>query len=69
MTIDRRDFVAGAALAAAAPTLTLHAILPLTVEEEVTHPVMLIDGWSVPDMDNASAVWIRIGHSWRAAWR
>jgi hypothetical protein len=69
MTIDRRDFVAGAALAAAAPTLTLLPISPLAVAEEVTYPVMLIDGWSLPDRDNASAVWIRIGHCWRTAWR
>jgi hypothetical protein len=69
MTIDRRDFIVGAALAAAAPTLTLLPILPAAAEEEVTHPLMLIDGWSVPDKDNASAVWIRIGHSWRTAWR
>jgi hypothetical protein len=32
--------------------------------------VFMIDGWNVPGDDEAAdKVWIRVGHSWRTAWR
>jgi hypothetical protein len=73
MTIDRRDFVTGIALTATAPALTM--LLPVSSPSFATagrHPVtvMMIEGWSAPDESGGTdAAWIRIGHSWRTAWR
>jgi hypothetical protein len=68
MTIDRRNFVTGAALTALAPTLTLLPASPPALAVEVAPPVILIDGWSVADQSEA-AVWLRVGRTWTAAWR
>ena len=68
--IDRRSFVAGTALVALTPALHwLPAQLP-TPETATDRLVLMIEGWSVPD-ENAPAdvAWIRIGRSWRTAWR
>ena len=68
--IDRRNFVTGTALFAAAPTLNLLPASPPTLATELSHPVMMIEGWSVPDESNPAAVtWIRVDRSWRTAWR
>jgi hypothetical protein len=70
MMVDRRAFVAGAALLAVAP-----ACGPLPPEAaanvaDVGPPVLMIDGWSVQDdSDPGNQVWIKIGHGWRTAWR
>ena len=75
MMIDRRTFVAGTALVAVAPTLGL---LPTQAGPSVAAPsaataariVFMIEGWSVQDeRTTADQVWIRIGRSWRTAWR
>jgi hypothetical protein len=68
--INRRDFLTGVALTAVAPTLSFLPASPPALAAEISHPVMMIEGWSIPEETNAAAaVWIRIGHSWRTAWR
>jgi len=68
--IDRRTFLAGTALVALAPPLErLPAQLP-TPETAKGRVVLMIEGWSVPEESAAADVaWIRIGRSWRTAWR
>lgn len=70
MTIDRRTFVAGTVSATLAPAL---ALLPVQLPAPATaaaHLALKIHGWSSPDESDATDVaWIRIGHSWRTAWR
>jgi len=70
MTIDRRTFVAGAASTAFAPAIALLPVDILTPATDSSRLVLKIDGRSLQD-ENATAnvVWIRIGHSWRTAWR
>lgn len=68
--IDRRTFVAGATLAAVAPTLALLPAPPPTPATDSGRLVLKIDGWSLLEEGTpADAAWIRIGHSWRTAWR
>ena len=68
--IDRRTFVAGTALVALAPTANLLRVELANSESPAGQRVLMIDGWNVPGESNAvDAVWIRIGHSWRTAWR
>ena len=70
MTIDRRDFVAGVALTAVAPTLSLLPASTPTLAAELSPMIMMIEGWSIPEESDAgTAVWIRVGQSWRTAWR
>jgi hypothetical protein len=70
MTIDRRGFVTGAALTAAAPTLTLLPASSLTLPTELGPASLMIEGWSIPDESSTAAgLWIRVGRSWRTAWR
>jgi hypothetical protein len=70
MTIDRRDFLTGVALTAVAPTLSFLPASPPALAAEISHPVMMIEGWSVPDEINAAAaIWLRVDRSWRAVWR
>jgi hypothetical protein len=70
MTIDRRNFVTGVALTAMVPGLPLLPALPPTLATELSRLVLRIDGWSDPAESGALDVaWIRIGHSWRTAWR
>jgi hypothetical protein len=70
MMIDRRAFVAGTTLVAFAPALEF---LPAPLSPPVANAsglVFMIDGWSGPsDSDRADEVWIRVGRSWRTAWR
>jgi hypothetical protein len=70
MMIDRRNFIAGAAVVAVGPGL---GVLPEALREQVmslTYPAFMIEGWSAQAAnDSASQVWIRIDRSWRAAWR
>jgi hypothetical protein len=68
--IDRRDFIADAALVAAAPPLQL---LQPRLSQPVTNldsPVFMIDGWSVQENSYtiSSQVWIRVDRRWRVAW-
>jgi hypothetical protein len=68
MAIDRRAFVAGTTLVAFAPAV---GFLPTALSEPAANAnnlVFKIEGWSAPN-DNADEVWIRVGRSWRTAWR
>jgi hypothetical protein len=68
MVIDRRAFVAGTTLVAFAPALEFLAV-PLSLPAaNANRLVFMIDGWSVPS-DSADEVSIRVGRSWRTAWR
>ena len=68
--LDRRTFVAGSAAIAFAPAVSALPAQFQAAEIASNHPVFLIAGWTVPDQDSADdVVWIRIGHSWRTAWR
>ena len=70
MMISRRTFVAGSASVAVTPALDLWPAQLPTPETTMGRVVLLVEGWSVPDeSDAANTVWIRIDHSWRAAWR
>ena len=70
MMLHRRDFVAGVAVTTVAPTLALVPASPPILATELSPLVIMIEGWSVPDESNvATAVWIRVGRSWRTAWR
>jgi hypothetical protein len=68
MTIDRRAFVAGTTLVAFAPAIGFLPILPSTPAVNATDLVFKIEGWSIPN-DSADERWIRVGRSWRTAWR
>jgi hypothetical protein len=67
MLIDRRAFVAGAAMAAVVPIPQLSAHSAPATTGRV---VLLIDGWNKPvDETTVDQVWIRIGLGWRTSWR
>ena len=70
MIIDRRVFVAGAAVAACSPALRLLAS-DVAVPELGTAlpPVFMISGWSTEADGAGDEIWIRVGHGWRTAWR
>jgi hypothetical protein len=69
--LDRRTFLAGTGLMTVAPAFELlPAQLGALPVESSNHLTFLIDGWSVADeageLDQMS---LRLGQSWRAAWR
>ena len=70
MNVDRRTFVAGAALVAFTPALRIlpsEAAVP--VATAVVQPALLISGWSAVDASVNDQIWINIGHGWKTAWR
>jgi hypothetical protein len=68
--IDRRTFVAGAAVAVVAPFPDLRARLSSPPPAPTSPVVFMIDGWSVQnDDETADQVWIRIDRGWRTSWR
>jgi len=70
MMINRRTFVAGTASVGFASALDLLPVQLPTPEMPAGQLALMIDGWNAPGQSNAAdAVWIRIGHSWRTAWR
>jgi hypothetical protein len=71
MIVDRRVFVAGAALAAVAPALqVLPAGAAVPTLNDVGQPTFMISGWSRQDNPNPDdQVWLRVGHGWRIGWR
>ncbi len=70
MIIDRRAFVAGAAVAAFSPALPLLASDVAVPElEAVLPPVFMISGWSPEHDSSPDAIWMRVGHGWVTAWR
>ena len=70
MMIDRRTFVAGAAVVAVMPVC---GVLPPSAAAHLTDAtqfVLSVDGWSAEDDgDSGDRVWIKVGHGWRTAWR
>jgi len=70
MMIDRRAFVAGAALAAVAPAFELLPAQLPSAAADVHHPFFLIDGWSTEDDSPVAwTLWFVVSRSWRTAWR
>jgi hypothetical protein len=71
MTVDRRAFVAGVALASIAPALrVLPAGAAVPILNDVVQPSFMISGWSRQDNPNPDdQVWLRVGHGWRIDWR
>jgi hypothetical protein len=71
MIVDRRAFVAGAALVAATPALRiLPADAAAPVLNDVIQPLFMISGWSEPnDSSPENHVWMRVGHGWVTPWR
>lgn len=71
MIIDRRVFVAGAALTAITPALRSLPPEAAAPELNVLQPLVFkISGWSAPDVvcpDNQ--LWVGVGPGWRTAWR
>ena len=70
MIVDRRVFVAGAALAAFTPALRLlpsEAAAPESVA--IQQPAFMISGWSVEGGSIDNQVWMRVGLGWKTAWR
>ncbi|HSI40115.1 MAG TPA: hypothetical protein VLA00_06155 [Xanthobacteraceae bacterium] len=74
MVIDRRTFVLGAGVAAAAPALGIAPPAAPTAAAGIAlgaaTPVFVIDGWA--DRDGAgpdNQLWLKVGSSWRTAWR
>jgi hypothetical protein len=71
MIVDRRVFVAGAAIAAFSPALQLLASdVAVTELQEVQSPAFMISGWSPEDHGSpGDEIWLRVGHGWRTVWR
>jgi hypothetical protein len=70
MMIDRRIFIASATLVAIAPSLELLPRQISTHEKGPNRIIFMIEGWSTLDeTDTSDQVWLRVGHSWRTAWR
>ena len=70
MIVDRRVFVAGAALAAITPALR---ILPIEAavpqSAAILQPAFVISGWSEDVGIVENQIWLRVGVGWRTAWR
>jgi hypothetical protein len=70
MMIDRRNFIAGAAVVAVVPGLLPGALREPVATLNFSYPAFMIDGWSAKAVnDTDGQAWIRIDRSWRAAWR
>ena len=70
MIVDRRVFVAGAALASLTPALRLLPPEAAALDSGVIQqPVLMISGWSVERGSVENQVWMRVGLGWRTAWR
>jgi len=70
MIVDRRVFVAGAALAAFTPALRFLPSEAAVLESSaIQQPALMISGWSEETGSADNQVWMRIGHGWRTAWR
>ena len=70
MIVDRRVFVAGAALVALTPTLRIlpsEAAAPESVA--IQQPAFMISGWSAETASLDNQIWMRVGLSWKTAWR
>ena len=70
MIVDRRVFVAGAALAAFTPALGLLPSEAAVPEAgAVAQPALMISGWSVETGRVDDQIWLRVGLGWKTAWR
>jgi hypothetical protein len=70
MVIDRRVFIAGAALVAVTPALRSLPPEVAEPESDMIQPAFVISGWSVQDESSPDdQVWMRVGYGWRTAWR
>ena len=70
MLVDRRVFVAGAALAAFTPALRLLPSEAAVLESgAIQQPALMISGWSVENSSVDNQVWMRVGLGWKTAWR
>jgi hypothetical protein len=70
MMIDRRDFIASTTSLLVAPTLELFPSKCPPCATGESGIVFLIEGWSAPgDSNSTDQVWLRVGRSWRTAWR
>lgn len=69
MTINRRTFIAGAAVTALTPALQLTPTQLAIPIEAADRLIFLIEGWSVPDNPADDVVSIRIDRYWRTVWR
>jgi hypothetical protein len=70
MIVDRRVFVAGAALAAFTPALRMLPCEAAVPESgAIQQPAFMISGWSEEDSGVDNQVWMRVGLGWRTAWR
>lgn len=70
MTVDRRTFIVATASTVLAPSFALLSVQLPAAAIVSDRLILKIDGWSIPDdSDTADVAWIRIDHSWRAAWR
>ena len=67
--IDRRTFVVGTALVALAPPLDRLSVQLPTPKTATDRLVLMIEGWCANESAAADVAWIRIGPSWRTAWR
>ena len=68
--IDRREFIVGSAVISVAPALASFRAQFPPVETATRPLVFMIEGWSVQDdSGTAEEVWMRVGRSWRTAWR
>ena len=70
MIVDRRVFVAGAALAAITPALRIlptEAAVPQSAA--IQQPAFMISGWSEEVGSVENQIWLRVGLGWRTAWR
>jgi hypothetical protein len=70
MMIDRRSFIAGTIVLAAAPPIQLLASQHSSSATRQSRVDFMISGWSVQD-DRAGVTqaWITVSNSWQAAWR
>jgi hypothetical protein len=70
MMIDRRNFIAGAAVVAVVPGLPVSQVPLREHATSLRYPAFMIEGWSAEAVNDAAGqVWITIDRSWRAAWR
>jgi hypothetical protein len=70
MILDRRVFIAGAALAALTPALRLLPSEAAVLESgAIQQPALMISGWSVENDSVDNQVWMRVGLGWKTAWR
>jgi hypothetical protein len=70
MMIDRRNFIAGTIVLAAAPPIQLLASQQSSSATGPSRVDFMIRGWSVQDdRVGANQAWITVSNLWQAAWR